>query len=160
MRRASSWVWTWRWRIRVGRRPVYLALGSNLGDRRENILEAVRRLDSRFGVHIALSGLYESKADGFDGPDFINAAVRYDLSLEPLQILRACKDVEAEMGRPQKGIELDSEGRRIYHSRIIDIDVLLIGDETLDTPELKVPHPLMKDRDFVMVPLGEILGIC
>jgi len=144
----------------VERRPVYLALGSNLGDRKQNILEAVRRLDSRFGPHIALSGLFESQADGFVGPDFINAAVRYDLDLEPLQILRACKEVEVEMGRPQKGIELDPEGRRIYHSRIIDIDILLVGDETVDLPELKVPHPLMKERDFVMVPLGEILGIC
>ena len=140
-------------------RPVYLALGSNLGDRRENILEAVRRLDLRFGPHIKLSALHESKASGFDGPDFLNAAVRYDLDLEPLQILHFCKEIEEEMGRPEHGIELDREGRRIYHSRIIDIDILLIGDETVDTPELKVPHPLMKEREFVMVPLGEILGI-
>ena len=141
------------------RRPVYLALGSNLGDRRENILEAVRRLDSRFGPYVSFSRLYESKASGFDGPDFLNAAVCYDLDLEPLQILRACQEVEIQMGRPRHGIETDGEGRRIYHSRIIDIDILLIGDETVDTPELKVPHPLMKERDFVMVPLGEILGI-
>ena len=142
-------------------RPVYLALGSNLGDRAANIGRAVELLDSRFNTpHTRLSGLYESAADGFDGPDFINAAVRYDLDLEPLEILRACKAVETEMGRPQHGIETDEKGRRIYHSRIIDIDILLIGDEIVNTPELKVPHPLMKEREFVMVPLGEILGIC
>ena len=141
-------------------RPVYLALGSNLGDRKENIRRAVELLDERFHTpHVRLSGLYETAADGFDGPDFINAAVRYDLSLEPLAILRICKSVESEMGRQQTGIELDAQGRRVYHSRIIDVDVLLIGDEVVDTTELTVPHPRMKDREFVMVPLGEILGI-
>ena len=141
-------------------RPVYLALGSNLGDRKANIGRAVELLDERFhSPHVRLSGLYETAADGFDGPDFINAAVRYDLDLEPLEILHVCQAVEIEMGRPQHGIELDTAGRRVYRSRIIDIDVLLIGDETVDTPELKVPHPSMKDRDFVMFPLGEILGI-
>ena len=141
-------------------RPVYLALGSNLGDRKENIRRAVELLDERFQTpHARLSGLYETAADGFDGPAFINAAVRYDLSLEPLEILRICKSVESEMGRPQTGIELDARGRRVYHSRIIDVDVLLVGDEVVDTPELTLPHPRMKDREFVMVPLGEILGI-
>ena len=150
----------WRWRHSVKIRPVYLALGSNLGDRKANIGRAVELLDERFRIpHVRLSGLHETSAEGFEGPDFINAAVRYDLSLEPLEILRICKSVESEMGRPQTGIELDAGGRRIYHSRIIDIDVLLVGDEIVDTPELKVPHPLMKDREFVMVPLGEILGI-
>ena len=141
------------------KRPVYLALGSNLGDRRANIAKAVALIDSRFGAHAALSGLYETKADGFDGPDFVNAAVRYDLDLEPMDILHQCQAVEIEMGRPAHGIELDEKGRRIYHSRIIDIDILLIGDEIIRTPELEVPHPRMKEREFVMVPLGEILGI-
>ncbi|MBO4469645.1 MAG: 2-amino-4-hydroxy-6-hydroxymethyldihydropteridine diphosphokinase [Bacteroidales bacterium] len=140
-------------------RPVYLALGSNLGDRRANIAKAVALLDARFGAHVALSSLYETKADGFDGPDFVNAAVRYDLDLEPMDILRQCLAVEIEMGRPAHGIELDEKGRRIYRSRIIDIDILLAGDETLRTPELEIPHPRMKEREFVMVPLGEILGI-
>ena len=141
-------------------RPVYLALGSNLGDRKENIRRAVELLDKRFASqHVRLSGLYETAADGFEGPDFINAAVRYDLTLEPLEILRVCQAVEVEMGSPKHGVELGPDGRRIYRSRIIDIDVLLIGDEVVDTPELKVPHPSMKDREFVMVPLGEILGI-
>ena len=142
------------------RRPVYLALGSNMGNREANIRRAVELLDERFQApHARLSGLYETAADGFDGPDFINAAVRYDLSLGPLEILRICKSVESEMGRPQTGIMLDANGRRVYSSRIIDVDVLLVGDEVVHTPELTVPHPRMKDRDFVMVPLGEILGI-
>ena len=142
------------------KRPVYLSLGSNLGDRAANIARAVELLDERFQTpHARLSGLYETAADGFEGPDFLNAAVRYDLTLAPLDILRICKAVEEQMGRPQHGIELDGEGRRIYRSRLIDIDILLIGDEKVQTPELTVPHPRMKDREFVMVPLGEILGI-
>ena len=131
-----------------------------MGNREANIRRAVELLDERFQApHARLSGLYETAADGFDGPDFINAAVRYDLALEPLEILRICQAVELEMGRPKHGVELGPDGKRIYRSRIIDIDVLLIGDEVVDTPELKVPHPSMKDREFVMVPLGEILGI-
>ena len=131
-----------------------------MGNREANIRRAVELLDERFQApHARLSGLYETAADGFDGPDFINAAVRYDLSLGPLEILRICKSVESEMGRPQTGIMLDANGRRVYSSRIIDVDVLLVGDEVVHTPELTVPHPRMKDRDFVMVPLGEILGI-
>lgn len=141
-------------------RPVYLGLGSNLGDRRANILRAVALLDSHFGPHAALSTMHETVAEGFEGPDFVNAAVRYDLDNEPLEILRICQAVEQEVGRPKHEMEFDENGHRVYRSRVIDIDILLIGDEILDTPELKVPHPMMKEREFVMVPLGEILGIC
>lgn len=138
------------------KRPVYLALGSNIGDCRANILKAVELLDAQLGPHIRLSHFYESKAEGFVGPDFVNAAVRYDTDLDPHSILCICKDVEKQIGRDREGIELDNEGRRIYHSRIIDIDVLLVGDVTENTPELTIPHPRMKEREFVMVPLREI----
>lgn len=137
-------------------RPVYLALGSNLGDRRENILKAVELLDNEFGHHRRLSSFFENEAEGFVGPDFVNAAVCYETELDPHEILRICKQVERQMGRTEEGIELDAEGRRIYHSRIIDIDVLLVGDVTENTPELTIPHPRMKEREFVVVPLGEI----
>lgn len=140
-------------------REVYLALGSNLGDRGANIARAVELLDEIFGPHLRLSSLYETKADGFEGPDFLNGAVCYETALEPLEILHACKRVEKAVGREREGAEYGSDGRRIYRSRIIDIDVLLVGDETLETPELTIPHPRMKEREFVMVPLGEILGI-
>ena len=138
-------------------RPVYLALGSNLGDREENISRAVALMDEIFGrPYTKISSLVENPAAGFDGPDFVNGAVRYDLDLSPLEILRVCKKVERLVGRTREGIELDPEGARVYHSRVIDIDLLLCGDEKVDTPELKVPHPRMKEREFVMRPLAEI----
>lgn len=138
---------------------VYLALGTNMGDRDANLKCALGLLDDAFGVpHAALSSFYANPAQGFEGEDFLNAVVRYDLSLEPLRILDICKDVERQMGRVGGGIRYDSQGRRIYRSRVIDVDVLLIGNMRVDTPVLTVPHPRMEERDFVMIPLREIYG--
>jgi 2-amino-4-hydroxy-6-hydroxymethyldihydropteridine diphosphokinase len=89
---------------------------------------------------------------------FINAAVCFELSqsaFTPHQILAICKQVESELGRVEK-IEYDAKGERVYHSRPIDIDILLWGDLLLDTSDLKIPHPLMWERDFVLTPLAEI----
>ena len=137
-------------------RDVYLSLGSNLGDRRANIDEALRRLDRAIGrPYDALSSIIETLSWGFDGPDFLNCVVRYRTARRPETLLKICKRIERAMGR--RGVpEYDAEGRRIYHDRPIDIDILLYGDERVDTPELKVPHPLMHERDFVMRPLAEI----
>lgn len=144
---------------------LYLGLGSNLGDRRQNLLDAVRRLDGALGVHHdALSGFVETEPWGFESDDlFLNAAVRYSLSVPrgtdmnslAHEILRKCKTVESEMGRTGEP-EYDAEGKRIYSSRIIDIDVLLFGDCIIDDSDLKIPHPYMSERDFVMIPLMEI----
>ncbi|MCR4823919.1 MAG: 2-amino-4-hydroxy-6-hydroxymethyldihydropteridine diphosphokinase, partial [Bacteroidales bacterium] len=73
----------------------------------------------------------------------------------PQTLLRICKRIEREMGR-RDAPEYDAEGRRIYHDRPIDIDILLYGDERVDTPDLQIPHPLMQQREFVMRPLREI----
>lgn len=145
---------------------LYLGLGSNLGDRSQNLIDAVRRLDGALGVHHdALSGFVETEPWGFESDDlFLNAAVRYSLSVPrgtdmnslAHEILRKCKTVESEMGRTGKP-EYDAEGKRIYSSRIIDIDILLLGDISLNTPDLVIPHPLMQERDFVMIPLRQIL---
>lgn len=140
-------------------KEVYLALGTNMGDRRANLKCALGLLDDAFGVpYTALSSFYANPAQGFEGEDFLNAVVLYDLAIEPLRILEICKDVERQMGRVGGGIRYDSQGRRIYHSRVIDVDVLLIGNLHIDTPVLMVPHPRMKERDFVMIPLREIYG--
>ena len=95
---------------------------------------------------------------------FLNAAVHYELSLskgynpeaEGLMILEICKDIERRLGR-EGSPEYDKEGNRIYRSRPIDIDILLFGDNKIDCAELTVPHKLMYERDFVMIPLNEIL---
>ncbi len=137
---------------------VYLSLGTNEGDRRANIGRALALLDERMGgARTALSSIIESKSWGFEGGDFLNCVACYSTSLGPEEILSVCKGIEKEMGR-REVVEYASDGSRIYHNRIIDIDILLYGDMTVDTPFLKIPHPLMKERDFIMRPLLEILG--
>ena len=145
---------------------VYLGLGTNLGDREENLQKALAFLDESFGTHYsALSGLHETEPWGFESQNrFMNAAVKYTLPVPrgtsrqefSRHILYVCKDIGRKMGRT--GVpEYAPGGSRIYHSRIIDIDILLIGDWHVDESDLKIPHPLMRERDFVMVPLSEIM---
>ena len=138
--------------------PVYFSLGTNQGDRRAQIDEALRRLDAAIGhPYEALSSIIETPSWGFEGPDFLNCVVRYRTARRPHTLLRICKRIECAMGRRERE-EYDAGGSRIYHDRPIDIDILLYGDETVDTPDLKIPHPLMKQRDFVMRPLEEIFA--
>ena len=135
---------------------VYFSLGSNLGDRQARIEEALRRLDKALGrPYEALSSIIETPAWGFDGPPFLNCVVRYRSARRPETLLHICKRIERAMGR-RGAPEFDSEGRRIYRDRPIDIDILLYGDMTVDTPDLKIPHPLMRQREFIMRPLAEI----
>ena len=138
--------------------PVYFSLGTNLGDRQANIAEALRRLDDAIGrPYEALSSIIESESWGFDGPDFLNCVVLYRTARRPQTLLRICKRIERAMGR-RGAPEYDADGRRIYHDRPIDIDILLYGDERIDTPELQIPHPRMHERPFVMGPLAEIFA--
>lgn len=145
---------------------LYLSLGSNQGDRRQNIENALSLLNIELRTpYKAVSSLIETEPWGFDSQDkFLNAAVHYELWLhkgynpeaEGLVILELCKDIERRLGRTGEA-EYDAEGNRIYRSRPIDIDILLFGDNKIDCAELTVPHKLMYERDFVMVPLNEIL---
>ena len=131
---------------------VYLSLGTNLGNRKRNIREAIDMIGEQIGVVERQSARYETKPWGFASPnDFINACVLVSTTLAPRQLLDAAQHIEKEMGRTLKSV--DGE----YHDRIIDIDILLIDDLHIDEPDLKVPHPLMEERDFVMTPLREIL---
>lgn len=142
---------------------IYFSLGSNLGDRKRNISEALSRMDGAFGSHYsALSKLIETKPMGFSGGKFLNAAVLYRIpvpagedELPAMTVLRKVKGIEREMGRTDAP-EYDSEGKRIYHSRVIDIDILFYGSERIDTPTLTIPHRGIAERPFVMVPLLEI----
>ena len=129
---------------------AYLALGTNIGNKRRNMITAAALLAERVGDVLALSGFYETEPWGFQSVNtFLNAALQLDTSLSPLELLKATQEIEIEMGRTQK-----SNGA--YHDRIIDIDILLYDNLVLQTPELTLPHPLMHERLFVMEPLAEI----
>ena len=146
----------------MDKRELYLSLGSNQGDRSANLLQAVRKLDEGLKMpHSALSGLLEFPSWGFEGPEFLNCAVRYDLPdagqdpvLHAYAILDLAKRIEAEMGREPE--EPSPEGPRVYHDRPIDIDILLYGDLSMDEPRLTIPHKLMMYRGFVLVPLRQV----
>jgi 2-amino-4-hydroxy-6-hydroxymethyldihydropteridine diphosphokinase len=144
---------------------LYLSLGSNQGDRAGNIEKALSLLNIELKTpYKALSSLIETEPWGFESDEmFINAAVLYQLHLpkgynpeaEGLMVLEICKDIERRLGR-KGGPVYDEKGERVYSSRPIDIDILLFGDNKIDCPELTVPHKLMHERDFVMIPLNEI----
>ena len=131
---------------------VYLSLGTNLGNRKRNIREAIEKIEEQIGVVKRQSTLYETKPWGYSSPnDFINACVLVFTPMAPRQVLEAAQKIEREMGRTLKSV--DGE----YHDRVIDIDILMIDDLVIDEPDFHVPHPLMEERDFVMTPLKEIL---
>ena len=146
---------------------LYLGLGSNQGDRALNIEHAVSMLNVELKTpYKAISSLLETEPWGFESQEkFMNAVVLYELELpegynpeaEGLMILEICKDIERRMGRTGEP-EYNEKGERIYKDRPIDIDILLFGDNRIDCPELTVPHKLMYERDFVMIPLREIAG--
>ena len=146
---------------------LYLSLGSNMGDRAANIENAVSLLNIELKTpYKAISSLLETEPWGFESEQkFLNAAVHYQLQLkegynpeaEGLMILEICKDIERRMGR-EMSVEYNEAGDRVYHNRPIDIDILLFGDHKIDCPELTVPHKLMYERDFVMIPLKEIFS--
>ncbi|MCR4774633.1 MAG: 2-amino-4-hydroxy-6-hydroxymethyldihydropteridine diphosphokinase [Prevotella sp.] len=131
---------------------VYLGLGTNLGDKKANIENAIDKISESVGTVCRRSSLFYSKPWGFESEnDFINAVVCVETELSPLEVLRATQCVERSLGRTEKSVN------NVYHDRLIDIDILLYDDIEISTPELTIPHPLMKQRDFVMIPLKEIL---
>ncbi|MBP3519421.1 MAG: 2-amino-4-hydroxy-6-hydroxymethyldihydropteridine diphosphokinase [Parabacteroides sp.] len=129
---------------------AYLGLGTNIGNKRRNMITAAALLAERVGDILALSGFYETEPWGFESEHlFLNAAVKLRTSFPPLELLRITQQIEKELGRTEK-----SNGA--YHDRVIDIDILLYDNEVLRLPELTLPHPLMQERKFVMDPLSEI----
>ena len=127
----------------------YLGLGSNIGDRRANLKEAFQRLAQIPTVEIIkTSSIYETAPVGpQDQPDFFNQVVEALVNCPARQLLGHIHRIEQEMGRVRT---------RQWGERIIDIDILLYGDETIDEPDLQIPHPQMLVRQFVLVPLAEI----
>ena len=130
---------------------VYLGLGTNIGNRKENLTRAIEALSLALGPCTAQSSFIETAPWGFDSENaFLNCAVAFETELAPLGLLDTTEKIEREMGRTTK-----SSGG-IYHDRVIDIDILLYGSEIVETPRLAIPHPLMHMRDFVLEPLAEI----
>ncbi len=133
---------------------AYLALGSNLGDRAANLRGAVAQLE-RVGIRVvAKSKIYRSASvdSGGDG-EFLNAALRIETGLTAPELLGMCQRVEFSAGRraPVK------PGEKRVGPRALDVDILLFGDETHDSPTLQIPHPRALNRDFVLMPLLDVL---
>lgn len=129
-------------------KKVYLSLGSNVGDRSKNLRAAIDELPHA-GVAVArVSSFYETEpVDLREQPWFLNCAVEVETHFEAIMLLRALREIETKMGSKK----VVAKG-----PRLIDMDILLYGAETIDAPELQVPHPRMHLRRFVLVPLAEI----
>lgn len=128
---------------------LYLALGSNLGDRESYIRQAVRLLDVKLGRdHEAITPLMQTEAIGFDGGNFLNCIVVYRSDLSPKRILGICKEVEKELGRTDAP-EYDASGKRVYHDRTIDVDILMYGSRKVETEDLVIPHPQVESRPYI-----------
>lgn len=156
---------------------VYLGLGSNEGCREEHIETAIVALENAFDAPcLRISSLIETKAWGFESAkDFLNSVVVFDVDLEHFRkeyapaednpdmeqtaglILRICKSVEKMCGR-RRNSHIDENGRKIYHDRPMDVDILFMGTEEIDNEELTIPHIEMNIRDFVMIPLREVVS--
>ena len=129
---------------------AYVALGANLGDRAGNIRAALEALDATPGVRVRrASSLVENPAVGgpAGSPDFLNGVAEVETTLSPDALLARLLEVEREMGRVRRGR---------WEPRTIDLDLLLYADGVIDTPELRLPHPRMHERRFVLQPLAEV----
>ena len=154
---------------------VYLSLGSNMGDRKHLMERAIQKIEKQIGHVVRQSAFYETEPWGFESENlFLNAAVCVETELTPRQLLQVTQHIERSLGRTQKtpkqhdstpipsqmegGMSSPWEVRRglQYSDRPIDIDILLYDDLTVDERDLKIPHPLMYEREFVMKPLREI----
>ena len=131
---------------------VFLGLGTNLGAKETNMGNALQEIKKRIGEISSLSSFYTSDPGGFKSENtFLNAVCRVETSLSPYELLSVTQDIERFLGRTKKSVN----GQ--YHDRIMDIDILLYDNLHITTPELTIPHPLMETRDFVMIPLKEVL---
>ena len=132
-------------------RRAYLGLGSNLGDRAAHLQFGLDGLAARAGRVVAISPVYETQpVGGPPQPDFLNAVVAVHTELSPRELLGVAKALEAEAGREP------ADPERRWGPRPLDIDVLMVGDERVDEPDLVVPHPRIHQRTFVLAPLADV----
>lgn len=133
-------------------KEIIFGLGTNLGDRHKNLADAVAKLAAAGFTLVTKSDIFETAPwGGVEQPDFLNMCVKMNFEDEifndPLEILKTIKKIELEMGRKKSAR---------WGARLIDIDILLIGDLIYESEELTIPHKEMKNRDFVMRPLAQI----
>lgn len=143
---------------------VYLSLGSNLGDREQQLKQAIRFIDERIGEVVRQSSFIETEPWGFQSDHrFLNAAICCLTDKTPREVLQLTQQIERDLGKtkahatrraPQSSALSPQPS---YFNRPIDIDILLYDDWKVSEPDLKIPHPLMHQRDFVMIPLKEIM---
>jgi 2-amino-4-hydroxy-6-hydroxymethyldihydropteridine diphosphokinase len=128
---------------------VFLGIGTNLGNREINLEQAVAGIEENIGTVLQSSSIYETDPWGFESKDkFLNMIVKVETTLSPSLLLEKIKIIESLLGRVRGGMR--------YSSRLIDIDILLYEDLIVDEERLVIPHPLMHERKFVLVPLCEI----
>ncbi len=128
---------------------VFLGLGSNLGEKQRNLLEAVHWI-SELGKVLKQSTYYFSKAQGFESEnDFVNQVISIETTLSPMQLLVQTQGIERKMGRLKKSTQE-------YSDRVIDIDILMYDNLKIEHADLLIPHPRINERDFVKIPLKEI----
>lgn len=134
-------------------RTACFSLGSNLGNREQTIQEATLQMEAKVGPVRARSAWYESTAWGYDSPNpFLNVCIEIHTNDSPEEILKKTQQIEFELGR------ISTSGPNSnYSDRVIDIDLILLGDITFESPGLTIPHPLFRKRLFVLLPLSEIV---
>ena len=131
---------------------VYLSLGTNLGDKVRNLNVAIHELETLVGAVVRQSAFLPTSPWGFESANgFLNCCVLCCTENSPREVLELTQQIERNMGRRHKSVNGN------YSDRIIDIDILLYDNLKVEEPDLKIPHPLMQERDFVMIPLEEIL---
>ncbi len=127
---------------------AFLCLGGNLGNREENLKSAINSLGKKVGTITKVSSIYETASWGnTDQPAYLNQVLEINTELSSKELLAVCLEVEKELGRT-RNIK--------WENRLIDIDILFFNTEIIDLPELKIPHPLLHQRAFVLKPLNEI----
>ena len=135
---------------------ICLLLGSNLGERAENLARARTLLTEKLGVSLQCSGVMRTEAVGFDGAEFLNQAVAFEKEMDPFDLLELTQECEAELGRKPHKAVYDNLGNRVYEDRIIDIDILEFNDLQINTERLALPHPQVWSRPFVKVLLEQL----
>ena len=138
---------------------VYLGLGSNMGNREQLLHDAIALIGERVGTVTRQSSFIETEPWGYESENkYLNAVILTETDKTPREVLLLTQQIERDLGRKEKSVtsHLSPLTSHLYKDRPIDIDILLYDDITIAEPDLKIPHPLMKERDFVMIPLREI----